>query len=150
MALERGGAMDKTEIYSPNQVFVGTFLGGPLASILMLKRNFVALGETVAAKKTIIWGIVLSVGPVGALYVIQKSLPQNATSAMPLVISFISQSIARHRQLTKDAIRNADRYSFRSNFHVVLVGIISLVVSLSAMFLIAFLLVIVGIIPKTA
>jgi hypothetical protein len=48
--------MDKSKIYSPNQVGLGTFFGGPLAAVYFLKKNFDAVDNSATAEKTVIIG----------------------------------------------------------------------------------------------
>jgi hypothetical protein len=112
----------------------------------MLKRNFVALGEAGAAKKTIIWGTMLSVGLCFILSVIGRSVASVPHLIIPLLYSNAASVIARLYQLSKEAIIESEQYSFRSNLHVMLLCIVSMVATYGALFLVTALLIVTGIV----
>ncbi len=43
--------MDKKKLYTPTQVFVASFFGGPLAAFHTVRQNFKALGKTKEARQ---------------------------------------------------------------------------------------------------
>src|ERR1700722_7811224 len=139
--------MGETQIYSPNQILVGSILGGPVTSVVMLERNFVVLGESATAKKTIIWGGILTVGILAAAYIVSTSFPNSSpTPALPIIYALFAKMIAKQYQLSKEAIATSDRYSFRSNLHVVGLSVALLAATFVALFVLGLLLVATGII----
>jgi hypothetical protein len=48
--------VDKTKVYSPNQVFAASIAGGPGAMVYVLWKNFKALENPDGQKQILIWG----------------------------------------------------------------------------------------------
>jgi hypothetical protein len=68
-------------LYSPWQITIATFLGGPVAGCILLSHNYQALEKVAVAKKVLLWGIAGTI----ALIIIGFSLPQNfPNSILPL------------------------------------------------------------------
>jgi hypothetical protein len=112
--------MDRIKLYSPTQVMVGSFVGGPFASVYMLWMNFRALGEEAQAKWTLIWGAVF----VAAVFLILPMLPANFPNyVLPVIYSLGARLVAERFHLTKQAIRESGRYIQHSNWNVLGVGI---------------------------
>ncbi|WP_130619122.1 hypothetical protein [Dyella amyloliquefaciens] len=111
-------------IYSPIQIAFGTFLGGPVGLIYFLWKNFVALEKYTYARRCLILGAAL----IAALWLLLPFLPEK-TSGMPFAIAYVitARHIAETYQLTKPAIAEDPRYSFRSNWNVVVAGVLCLV-----------------------
>jgi hypothetical protein len=107
--------MDKTKIYSPNQVAAGSFLGAPGAAVYLLWKNFKSLGNSSAAKRTLAWGSVLIVLLLAALPFIPSNFPNYA---IPIAYTIIARLLAERLQMSKQAIADSEQYQFQSNWNV--------------------------------
>lgn len=127
--------MQIKKVYSPWQVFAGTFLGGPLAAIYLVWQNYNQLGRNEKLQPTIIWGIVLTLCFVG----ISLMLPGQIWG-IPLTVAYsaMAQTWVNKDQLTKPQIQEHQQLSFHSNWRVVLIGIISCILTVVVTFFIAF------------
>ena len=68
--------------YSPNQIYVGTFLGGPIAGIWYLARNFSAFGQDEAVRSTWLYGLLLTILFVEVGMFVPDEVPAVAFSAV--------------------------------------------------------------------
>lgn len=116
--------MQKAKIYSPKQVMLSTFLGGPLAMMFTLKKNFDSLGNKTGSKQTILWGSVFIILFFVVLPFISKNLPAILFSVAQI---FAVRAIVKKYQLSKQAILDDPNYEFQSNWNVVGVSILSLI-----------------------
>ena len=124
--------MDRIKLYSPTQVMVGSFVGGPFAVVYLLWMNFRALGDEPEAKRTLIWGVVF----VAAVFAILPMLPEKFPNyVLPVIYSLGARLVAERFHLTKQAIKESDRYGFQSNWNVL---------GISIGFLLAFIVLAVG------
>jgi hypothetical protein len=103
------------KVYSPAQVAMGAFLGGPIAMVYVLKKNFEVLENNAAAKKTLILGSIF----VLSLVLLLPFLPDNFPNyALPFAYCITARMIANKYQLTKSAIAQSPRFTFQSNWKV--------------------------------
>jgi hypothetical protein len=124
----------EVKLYSMDQVTVGSFLGGPLAAIYLLWKNFRALGDEEKAQKVLTLGGSIVVVFFVAIMIL-PSMPSVLSHMAPVLYSLL----ARH--LTKEAIEGSkQQLSFQqSNWDVFVISIASalavtvLVVVLAAM-----------------
>ena len=117
--------MGKIPVYSPTQVAVAAFFGGPIATVYVLWKNFRALDNHAAAKKTLIWGAVFLVAILVALPVLPDKFPN---FAIPLAYTIVARQIADKYQMSKRSILDSTSHDFQSNWNVlgVCVGFIVL------------------------
>lgn len=103
------------KMYSPVQVGVGSFLGGPVAVIYFLMSNFDTLDKTEAKNKVLSFGIVGLIGLI-CLFLL---LPENFPS-IPFTIAYvlIGKYVAENYQLKKNEIEASSEYDFHSNWRV--------------------------------
>src|SRR5262249_22208391 len=94
----RGARMDKIKLYSPIQVGVAGFCGGPLATVHTLWANFRALDNPSGARHTLIWGSMIVLAVIGVLPFLPDKFPN---LAIPLATLFVGQLIVRKSQMTK-------------------------------------------------
>lgn len=113
-------------IYSPRQVMTGAFLGGPVGLIWFLRANFLTLGDDRLARNSLIFGAILIL----ALLLILPMLPPKFPS-QPITLAYMiaGQQIAIKLQMTREAISTSTRFTFQSNWRVVGLGLLCLVVS---------------------
>ena len=111
-------------LYSPTQAAFGAFLGGPVGLIYFLHHNFVVLEDIAAARKCLIYGVLLIL----ALLVLLSIFPDRFPST-PFTIFYIvvARFVAEKFQLTKQAIADSPDYTFKSNGNVFGMGLACLV-----------------------
>jgi hypothetical protein len=126
--------MDKIPVYSPTQVGVSAFVGGPFAVVFTLWKNFIALGERHAATQTLIWGALFNVAVLAVIPVLPDKFPN---TAIPIAYTVAAYLMARRYQLTKQAIRESEQYRYRSNWNVfgISVGFMLLFLAVIALWL---------------
>lgn len=123
--------MDKTKVFSPKQVFFGSFLGGPVTPVYYLRQNFLALSKLEDARLTLIWGVALNL----VIFVTLPILPARFPNyVVPLAYCWLARSIAESRQLSKAAIANSTQFEFASNWQVTRIALVSLVTTVAAWF----------------
>ena len=106
------------KIYSPNQVFAGTVLGGSLAAIYFLTSNFDTLGKSELSKKTLFAGVIIII----SLMVLILAIPENAPKQLFQLIHFfngvLAYLIAKKYQLTAEKISESKEYDSQSFWKV--------------------------------
>ncbi len=107
--------MDRIKLYSPTQVTVASFVGGPFAAVYTLWMNFRALGDAAEARMTLIWGFVFVMAVFGILPALPEGFPNYV---LPVIYSLGARLVAERFHLTKQAIRESERYGFQSNWNV--------------------------------
>jgi hypothetical protein len=129
--------VSKIKVYSPVQVLVGSFVGGPFAAVFVLWRNFLALGNTVGATQTIIWGTLLALLVFVALPFLPEKFPN---SAIPVAYAATAYLVAQQCQISKEDITKSGQYELRSNWNVLGVSLGFLLASFSVVMVWLFLL----------
>jgi hypothetical protein len=127
--------MDKTKVFSPKQVFFGSFLGGPVTPVYYLRQNFLALNKLEDARLTLLWGVVLNLAILAPLPFLPERFPNYV---IPLAYCWLARSIAESRQLNKAAIANSTQFEFASNWRVAGIALVSLVATVAVWFSIWF------------
>jgi hypothetical protein len=110
------------KVYSPTQVACGT-IGGPVGLIYFLWRNFIALGNEAAARKTLWYGVIGIVVLLALLFALPAKFP---SSPFTIAYILIARGVANKYQLTKDAIAASPNYEFHSNWRVFGLGLLCL------------------------
>src|SRR5690349_15440202 len=105
----------KTQLYSPQQIALGSFWGGPFAAVYFLKENFLVLNQPGRAKRTLQFGALISGAMIGVLPFLPDKFPN---LVMPLAYCIAARELAKVYQLKKEAIATSDLYTFRSNWRV--------------------------------
>lgn len=125
------GTGARTRLYTPTQVALGTFFGGIVGFVWFLRENFVALGNTDAARNTVLGGVALLVVVLG----IGFALPRGGGSiGIAIAMMALARWIAERHQMTKDAIAASSDHDFHSSWRVFGIALACLVAS----FVIAF------------
>ena len=119
-----GVVVEKTKVYSPMQAGSGAFIFGPLAAVYFLWINFKALGQSVEAKRTLIWGLAGNVLVLAVLPFLPSKFPN---VLIPLIFGLGVRFLAETLQLKKEAIAGSEQYTFRSNWSVFWIGLALLV-----------------------
>ena len=123
-------------LYSPRQMELATFLGGPLCGIYMLTANYKRLEKTEYARNVILIGSIMTVlWMLGALHPRFDNFPQVFYQAIPaLMVGVICQKY----HISKEDIIEEQRYTFRSNWTVFIALIIWMVLIVMLMFPLSF------------
>jgi len=114
----------KIRIYTPFQVRLASFLGGPIAAVYTLHQNYSRFENPVRAKQTLWFGIGFCLLLTAALPFLPDKFPQQI---LPLIYSLAAGAIANSYQLTKDSIKTSDKYARHSGWNVTVVTIISFI-----------------------
>lgn len=118
------GPKGSVRIYSPGQAAAGAFLGGPVALVYFLAKNFEVLGKSEAERRTVISGIVGTLLLIPVLLLLPDSVPGMTISLIYLIIA---RQVAEKYQMTKQAIVESPVYDFHSNWRVFWLGLACLV-----------------------
>ena len=119
--------VDKTnavDIFSPRQIFLGSYLGGPVAALYYLKSNYKVLNNAVAEKNVLFAGGIFIVLLTVSLLYIPDNFPR---LAIPLFYSGIALLISENLQINREKEATSKEYRFCSSWRVTKVAIISLV-----------------------
>jgi hypothetical protein len=111
-------------LYTPRQVYVASFVGGPIAAVFTLQHNFKQLGNGRARQLTLIGGIGLNVALLAAIPFLPDKMPN---SVIPLAYTLAAGSIASSKQMTKAAILSSQSYVCCKARNVTVVILLALV-----------------------
>jgi hypothetical protein len=116
--------LDKTKIYSPNQVLAVSFLGGPMAMVYALWKNFHSLQDPHGMHQILFWGSIFIV----ALMLFAPLMPATWPAyVLPIAYPIAAWSLAERHQMTKQAIAASEDYQFQTVPNVIAVSIIFLI-----------------------
>lgn len=104
-----------TAVYSPTQVSVGAFLGGPVGLVYFLHRNFVSLRNYSSATKTLLYGSAFTIVLAVLVPLLPDEFPNYPFSILYVVLGY---SLSNKYQCTKQKIIDSPILSFRSNLGV--------------------------------
>lgn len=113
-------------MYSPRQIAVSGFLGGPIALLFFLTANFQALRRDTAARKTLWIGGALSLLVIFGMPFVPDSVPNTPISLGYLLVGLY---VAGRYQMSKRAIADSPAHAFHSNWRVVGLGLVCLLVT---------------------
>jgi hypothetical protein len=121
----------KQKIYSPLQVLAAAFLGGPMAMVYVLWKNFQTLENPHGMHQILIWGSIFII----ALMLFSPLLPNSWLDfVIPFAYPLAAWSLAESFQMSKQAIADSQTYEFQSAWNVITVSFIFL----PAMVIVAF------------
>jgi hypothetical protein len=142
-----GSDMTAREIkpmYSPDQIGISTFVGGPLAGAHLVWANFNSLGKPELARLTTI----ISVATLFVLVILGFLLGGKNHSGnliLPLLVGLAAKQVANTYQLKKAAIADSEEYSFQSNWKVLGITIFWLIATMVLLFAVIFALLVAGV-----
>jgi hypothetical protein len=121
----------KRKIYSPNQVLAAAFLGGPIAMVYVLWKNFQTLENPHGMQQILFWGSIFII----ALMLFSPLMPNSWLNyVIPFAYPLAAWSLAESFQMTKQAIADSQAYEFQSAWNVIAVSMVFLL----AMIVVAF------------
>ena len=110
-------------LYSPLQMEVATFLGGPVCGIYMLTANYRRLEKPKYALNVILMGsIIVLLYLYGNVHPLVSKTPQVVYQAIPVLIVW---GICKKYHISKEDIIEAQRYTLRSNWTVFFITIVA-------------------------
>lgn len=116
-------------LYTPLQIGMGSFFGGPVAMAYFLWQNFKTLDNTNGTQYTLAGGVLFNLALLLFLPMVPESIPSLVTNILiPFLYSLTALSIAATWQMRKDAIEHSMHYHFQSNWRVLAISILLLVV----------------------
>ena len=120
-------------VYTPANVLLGSFLGGPLVAGYIIARNFSAFGESEKARLTWIITIIATVG----VFCIAFSLSEAGSRAIFAAYTVMAYTLTRHYQGDRiDAHLNA-RGAKHGWLNVIGICIVGVIITLSVVILMA-------------
>lgn len=85
------------KIYKDRAIWVGTFLGGPLAAGYLIAENFKAFNEFDKAKMTWIYAIIVTILVFGGVFLIPDNVKM-PNQVIPLIYTAIAYYLVQHFQ----------------------------------------------------
>jgi hypothetical protein len=113
----------KQKIYSPNQVMAGALLGGPMAMVYLLWKNFQVLENPHGMRQILIWGSIFIIMMIAFAPLLPANWPDYV---LPILYSLGARSLAESFQMSKQAIGESQDYEFQSIWNVVAVSVVFL------------------------
>jgi hypothetical protein len=130
------------KIFSPNQVLAASFLGGPMAMVYVLWKNFQSLENPHGMHQILFWGSIFII----ALILFSPLLPNSWLDfVIPFAYPLAAWSLAESFQMSKQAIADSQAYEFQSAWNVIAVSIVFLTAMVVVTFTWFFALVAVGV-----
>ena len=127
--------MDSKEYFSPRQVYIGTFVGGPLAAGYYLSKNFKLMEKPALDTACKVLGVIFTIMLFGVTFQLPKDFPN---TLIPIVYSAVAASIVWQWQITKEEVEAVDLYTFQSNWRVAGISLASLLLTVAGLFLVVF------------
>ena len=115
----------KPPLFSPRQVAIGSFLGGPFAAVYAIWSNFRTLHNFVGASLALFWGGVFNAVLFAMLANLPERFPLPAIIGIPLVYSFVAARIAEELQASRESIAHSQDFRFQSNWRVIFLALAS-------------------------
>jgi hypothetical protein len=128
----------KKFVYSPMQAALGAFFGGPLASVLYLRANFLALGKLDSARKTAIFGTISFLVFIVVCGFLPESFPK---SPIPIGFAALTHMFVGQNQFTKNDILDSKVLDFHSGWRTFLIMFACALITLVIGFILFFILI---------
>jgi len=119
-----GKVVSPIHVYTPFQVELAAFLGGPIAAVYALSRNYSQYKKEKACSDTILFGSIV------ILFLIWLSAilpPQASRPGITVLCAFGAGAISKSTQLTKSQIADSDQYVRYSAWNVLLLIVLSII-----------------------
>jgi len=108
-------------LYTPRQVIIGTFFGGPVAATYFIKQNYDAVFDASLSSRSLTIGGIFSL----VLLLVMPFIPEWVPGVVVYMPYFVFVVIFAHKHLiSKDTIINSDEYMPQSSIKVLLFAIL--------------------------
>jgi hypothetical protein len=111
--------MTKEKLYSPDQITVSAFIGGPLAAVFTLWKNFESLGNKSHAQQTLIGGGLFIIALMGSTPFLPDWFP---LLALPVTYIAVARLVAEKFQMSKAAIIKSSKFELQTNVLWISIG----------------------------
>ncbi|HTE34636.1 MAG TPA: hypothetical protein VK666_29860 [Chryseolinea sp.] len=118
------------KLYSNRSIYIGTFLGGPLAAGYLIAENFKALGQPDKIRNTWIIAILATIAIFVAAFLI-PGLEKIPPYIVPLIYTTIAQFILQRLQGPSIKLHDEKGGFFFSVWRAVLIGIIGVAITIA-------------------
>lgn len=120
-------------IYKDRAIWVGTFLGGPLAAGYLIAENFKAFNETDKANKTWIYAIIATIVVFSGVFLIPDNV-KIPNQIIPLIYTAIAYYFVQHFQGQNITTHISSGGQLFSWWRTIAVGIIGLTITIIPIF----------------
>lgn len=121
------------KIYRDRAIWVGTFLGGPLAAGYLIAENFKAFNDTDKAKKTWIYAIISTIVVFSGVFLIPDNV-KIPNHIIPLIYTAIAYYLVQHFQGHNISTHISSGGQLYSWWRTIAVGIIGLAITVIPIF----------------
>lgn len=121
------------KIYKDRAIWVGTFLGGPLAAGYFIAENFKAFNDSDKAKKTWIYTIIATIVVFGGVFLIPDNV-KIPNQIIPIIYTAIAYYLVQHFQGQNISTHINEGGQIHSWWRTITVGIIGLVITIIPIF----------------
>jgi hypothetical protein len=119
--------VNKIRMYSPVQVGICSFVGGPIAAVFVLWKNFQSLDKNSLAKQTLAWGSLLTLLIFSTIPFLPEKFPN---IVIPLAYTSFALAINRQHQMSKKDISASELHQVHSGWNVLGISVGFLVATL--------------------
>ncbi len=128
------------KLYSQKAISVSTFIGGPLAAGILIRRNFINLGKDQQGKNALYIGIISTIILFGSMFFVPENIMEKMPNMIiPAIYTGIIYFLVDKLQGVELKDHEANEGSFYSGWNSAKVGLLSLVAILAVLFSGAFL-----------
>lgn len=114
-------------MYTPIQIALGSFLGGPISAIYFLWANYQSLGNDRFAKRTLVLGSMIMVPLFAVLPYLPDAFPP---TIIPLLYAITARELSRKTQLSSDDIQEHAGFVRASNWEIIAISVIGLIATM--------------------
>jgi hypothetical protein len=125
------------KLYDDRAVFVGTFIGGPLAAGYLIAENYKNLEERGKVLKTWLFAILATIVIIGVAFLIPTS-SGSPSYILPLLYSWFASYLAKWLQGDRIKLHRRDMGELYTRWRAALVGLIGLVITFVIIFIVLY------------
>jgi hypothetical protein len=123
------------KLFKDRAIYIGTFLGGPLVAGYLIAENFKQLGHNGKMKTTWIISIIVTIIMFGVVF-LMPNVERVPGYIIPLIYAVVTQYVVKHFQgkdITEHVKNGGQTFSV---WRGVWIGVVGLVITLSAILII--------------
>ncbi len=118
-------------LYSPTQVAVGSFFGGPIAMVYFLWENYVVLEQRARANQMLVGGGLFVLALLAFVIYLPDDFPN---FLIPVAYTVAARYVAEKTQMSKRQIEASPHYTFQSGWRVAGIAVALLIAFLVLIF----------------